>query len=195
MQPTSPSNQVAPATARDWLPQGPPWPELLRYAPGSLLRIELALPPALREALQAASVSAERWLGALDGAVLQVDRLSDAACQLSCRLDGAAGEFSAVPADSGGYRLRGCLIAREATRTFEFDRAVIQTGGPHDAYLAQSVAGRWHHLLRLSYAGREADRAAEVWVCTAACAPRARPALRAVLPAQFLLARLVPLPS
>lgn len=176
------------------MPSGPRWPDLLRYAQGSRLRIELALAPALRDALAVASAEARRWFAAIDGAVLQVERLGEAACELRCQGHHGGGEFSAVPSDCGGYRVRGCLRASDALRMFDFPRMIIQTGGTLDAYLAQPAGGQWQQLLRLSYARGAADGSAEIWVYAATCTEPSWPeAVRALLPAQLLFARLVPL--
>ncbi|AKC86792.1 hypothetical protein WQ53_08510 [Pseudoxanthomonas suwonensis] len=175
------------------MPAGPQWPDLLRYAPGTRLRLEVALPDAMRQALEAVKPSsAARWLGLVDGALLTVERLSRTACQVSLAgRHGGRGEFSAVCSGERGYRLRGRLDQDGCMRILDCDHVHIQTGGAGDAYLAQPVDGSWRHLLRLSYPKRAAG-AAEVVLCAAALGGRVTPALQALLPAQLLVARLLP---
>lgn len=174
-------------------PTGPGWRDLLRHAPGTRLRIEVALSAPMRQAIEAVrSSSAGRWLRLVDGAALTLDDVSASGCV--ARLEGESGvhgEFSAIASAGTGYRLQASLRSQDTLREFECDDVRVQTGGATDAYLAQPVDGGWRPLLRLSHE-RDRPGIVGVYVCASAMGGRASPAVRALLPAQILVARLRP---
>jgi len=172
---------------------GPDWRDLLRHPSGTRLKLELALSTAMRQAIESVRTSsAGRWLRLLDGATLVVERSSGAGCDVRLEnASGVRGRFTATGTGESGYALCGSLRMGEVARDFNCRAVRVQTGGTMDAYLAQAIAGEWRHLVRLSYRGSEPG-AVDVFVCAAALGGRTTPALRAVLPAQLLVARLLP---
>jgi hypothetical protein len=175
------------------------WTDLLRFPEGASLRVELGLAGALREAITSASAEACGWIDALDGATLHVRRLTHDACEL--QLDapcGAARLWAVRDPEDGSHRLGAILALRSAEEgrvaSHELASAAValQSGGHSDAYVARDTGSGRRPLLRLHY---EADGAASVWLFGIVFARRVPPALRALVPAQITVARLVPLPA
>jgi hypothetical protein len=180
----------------------PGWNDVLRFAPGAKLRVELMLGPALRQAVQQASAGAARWLHMLDGgAALHVLELSPTACRLHC-----SAEQGSVDLHADLQRLQAQATIDGRSHQFGLTGLMLQTGGPRDTYLSAPPSGAAdggpQPFSQLHY-GNDAT----VLVCLFR-APlmlllgeriKLAPAARCLLPARFELLRLVaaedPLPS
>jgi hypothetical protein len=169
----------------------PGWTDVLRFAPYSLLRVELVLKPALREALAMASASAGRCLQALEGAQLSVQELSPGACRLQGRAPG--GEVQLV---AQGTQLQAQATFEGQAHEFHCSGLMLQTGGSRDCYVAQSpetggaaTGGGPVPLLHLRYGADPG--AVSVVMFSAGLAARVAPPYRAWLPARIELLRLV----
>src|SRR4051812_21338798 len=90
---------------------GPGWTRALRFSPGARLRCTLALPPAVRTALEQASTRAGDWLRALDGAIVTVDAVEDAHCAVHVETTAGSGTIESAVTDAGAFdvcvQLRG----------------------------------------------------------------------------------------
>lgn len=135
----------------------PGWTEVLRYPPGSTMRFEVLLPPALREALAGRSARAAALLHALDGARLHVVHVEASSCVVRCMATAAGSELAALEAseDAPGQhtlRLRSGPAWGESLELVLNDVALC-TGGRHDAYLTRRPADGGQQLLaRLRHA-------------------------------------------
>src|SRR5574338_1138370 len=110
--------------------------DVFRFAPGALLRVELALTPAMREAIAKASERAAAWLQMLDGAMLHALELSPTGCSLRCET--ARGH---IEVHSQRQRLQVLVVHGETACSFDLDGLLLQTGGSRDAYLSQHLGG------------------------------------------------------
>jgi hypothetical protein len=166
----------------------PSWNEVVRFPPGTRLRVELQLQPALRDAMERASTRAKCWLDALDGATVDVIEVEAERCSLRLQAPTLAAELSATPLASGGYALQARLNGGEQALSNEANEIWLQLGGDHDAYLAGMVDGKKVQVLRLRYAAERG--ACDLAVFTGAFAGRLPSSARAWLPALIEVAQL-----
>lgn len=175
---------------------GPAWTDAVRFVPGTRLRFEPALPPALRAALAQARPALREWLEALDeAAALTV--LSTAPDRCTLRADAGAGTALrslgdlAVATDAGGAchaQIRWTAASGPQVR--DFDDVALMLGGEHDVYLARRSAAEVRHLARWHY---EDDGSVVVSIYPAAFASRLPAAAAALLPAELRIGTLRPI--
>ena len=169
----------------------PTLPDAIRFAPGTRLRVALALKPMLREAAEKALARHAVSLMALEAAVLSVAKNEADGGQLIGEFASEAGagraNVVATRHESGDYAFAIDASLAEKRRDAAVERMLLQIVGARDVYLSLDTEQGPSAVARLRY--RE-DGAVAVSLFTQAFSEKVPSALRSLLPAELAIATL-----
>ncbi|MBP6750854.1 MAG: hypothetical protein KA144_14560 [Xanthomonadaceae bacterium] len=169
----------------------PTLPDAIRFAPGSRLRMVIALKPILREAAEKALARHAISLAALEAAVLSVIENQADGGRLIGEFVSDAGDgratIVATRHDNGDYAFAIDASLADRRRDVVVERMLLQPIGSREMYLSLETDQGPSAVARLRYA---ADGSVAVSLFTQALSPKIPSALRSLMPAELALATL-----
>lgn len=169
----------------------PTLPDAIRFAPGTRLRVEIALKPVLREAAEKALARHAISLAALEAAVLSVTKNETDGGHLIGEFvsDAGAGRATIVATrhDSGDYAFAIDASLADRRRDVVVERMMLQQIGSRDVYLSLDTEQGPSAVARLRYS---TDGSVVVSLFTQALSQKIPSALRSLMPTELALATL-----